>query len=78
MTTVTEEPVTKAVASTVKPAATPHSSTSATRYTVSVTLDPHVHEHFAKKAEADDRTLAKFLARHLRDHVNALKKDDNF
>lgn len=56
----------------VKPAATSHTSDS--RYTVTLTLDPHVHTHFAEAAKQDERSLAKFLARHLRLHVDEVQK----
>jgi hypothetical protein len=63
------------VATSAKPAA---SHTSAAKYTVSITLDPHVHTHYEKKAKEDDRTLAKYLARELRTIVEKAEKDKNF
>lgn len=63
---------------THKPAAAAASHTSAAKYTVSVTLDPHVHAHYEKKAKEDDRTLAKYLARELRTIVEKAEKDKNF
>jgi len=52
----------------------PVSHTSDSRYTVTLTLDPHVHTHFAEAAKQDERSLAKFLARHLRLHVDEVQK----
>jgi hypothetical protein len=82
MTTATAAPPETAASAPAAAAAKPQapvSHTSAAKYTVSVTLEPHVHKYFADKAEADDRTLANFLARFLRTHVDQLKKqDENF
>lgn len=53
----------------VKPSAASapaHSSTSAQRFSVTLALDPHVHAHYSKLAEKDDRSLAKYLQRFLR------------
>jgi hypothetical protein len=60
-----EKPAAAAKPTTVKPA----TSTQTSRYTVAITLDPHVHAHFQKKADQDDRTLAKYLQRFLRTQV---------
>jgi outer membrane biosynthesis protein TonB len=57
-----------------KPAAAAGSRTSAARSTVTVTLDPHVWEHFSARAEEEERSLAKYLQRFLREHVNKLKE----
>jgi len=46
------------------------SAAASQAHIVALTLDPHVHAHFEKLARADDRTLAKYLARHLRAHVD--------
>jgi outer membrane biosynthesis protein TonB len=73
----TSEPKPAAAATTAaKPAASTSAAsaaspaTSSTRnsnpYTVALTLDPHVYHYFEKKAKEDDRTIAKYLARHLR------------
>jgi uncharacterized protein (DUF4415 family) len=66
---------------TAAPAPTPGDG----RNTVTITLDPAVHEHFSAAAKQDERSLAKFLARHLRMYVEELKaqaakkkEDENF
>jgi hypothetical protein len=65
---------------TSQPAARAANHTSAARYNVTLTLDPHVWEFYTKKAAADDRTLAKYLARELRATAPPLPagKDEKF
>ena len=75
VSTVTPEPSPAAAAAEraqKKPAAATSSTAAASSarnsnpYTVALTLDPHVYHYFEKKAKEDDRTIAKYLARHLR------------
>jgi hypothetical protein len=49
-----------------KPTPATTSARNSNPYTVALTLDPHVYHHFEKLAKQDDRTIAKFIARHLR------------
>ena len=42
-------------------------------HSVTLTLDPQVYAHFEKKAAEDDRTIAKFISRHLKKYVDDQK-----
>lgn len=44
-------------------AETTTASTAASKFTVSIILEPAVHEFYAEQAAKDERTLNKYLAR---------------
>lgn len=63
------------IAVTDKPASTVSKpATSATTSVVSLSLDAETYLWFEAKAAEDDRTLSKFIARHLRAYVLAEQK----
>jgi hypothetical protein len=64
--TVIEQPA-EAVTSTEPAPVAGKSTTVVTKsFQVTITLDADTHEHFRSLAEADDRSLNKYLARELR------------